>query len=96
MINIYLYQVSQSRSIWLGYKRVIDTNKYLSSAKAKCDTCGKVFYHTNKTMLPKSALRRHQKTCERTLIKKMKSQIRDLLHNCNKYTTLRDILNKLE
>lgn len=89
-------EVVEHERTCLGYKRVIDTNKYFSSATAKCDTCGKVFYHTSKWMLPKVALNRHKKTCERTLLKKMKSQIRDHLHNCNKYTTLRDILSKLE
>ncbi len=89
-------EVVEHERICLGYKREIITTKYLSSATAKCDTCGKVFYHTSKTMLPKVALTRHKKTCERTLLKKMKSQIRDQLRDCNKYSILKDILSKLE
>lgn len=57
--------------------------KYISNQTAKCDICGKVYYHTSNHLKPQSALTRHLKSCEKTIGRRLRGQIRNKLDTFN-------------
>tara|TARA_R110001606_G_scaffold62209_1_gene145002 strand:+ start:3985 stop:4503 length:519 start_codon:yes stop_codon:yes gene_type:complete len=65
----------------LGFKEeVVFQKKVYSNETANCNTCDKVFYHTCKTSLPKHQLARHRKICDKTVIKRLRSEIQKKLN----------------
>tara|TARA_R110000772_G_scaffold130952_2_gene239189 strand:- start:810 stop:1319 length:510 start_codon:yes stop_codon:yes gene_type:complete len=68
----------------LGFKEaVVFQRKVYSDAVAVCTICDKVFLHTCKTSTPIHQLNRHKKSCEKTVLKRLRSEIQKSLTNLN-------------
>lgn len=79
----------------LGFKEeVVFQKKVYSDATATCNVCNKVFYHTCKNSTPYHQLNRHKKTCEKTLVKRLRCEIQKKINtlDLNKLFELKEFI----
>ena len=63
-----------------------------SNDSVTCKFCNKEFLHTCQTSTPRHQLNRHAKTCEKTLNRRLKQQIKDGIKDIGEAALLQDII----
>ena len=77
----------------IGFKNEIEIQekKLYSDNKETCKNCGKIFLHTCSTSLPKHQLKRHAKTCAKTLSTRLRMSINDCIKDIDDPYILKEI-----